>query len=194
MRLSFVVTPAVLAVVLGGGAHAEEPCNTVTIEPVSLAMMRTLSAQYERHVLPQLGIAGLVGVGSSTNVSIGDRIHNYSVGPSFDKLEDVRYGRVHIGVQGNYYAERFRGLHAGAEVVYVHFGWASPDAESINAISASAYGGWKWLWNNGITIVVQAGLGVVETDADVMTGWHVDRDGTLGPVHLAANASFGYSF
>jgi hypothetical protein len=186
----------VVLAVLGAGAvaHAEDPCNTVTVEPISVVTMRTLSAQYERHVLPQLGIAGLVGAGLSTNVSIGDRIHNYSVGPSVDNLEDIRYGRIHVGVQANYYAERFRGLHAGGEVVYLHFGWASPDAETINALSASAYGGWKWLWANGLTIVVQAGLGAVLTDADAMKGWHVDRDGTLGPVHLAANASVGWSF
>jgi hypothetical protein len=185
----------VVVAVLGAGAvaHADEPCNTVTVEPASL-LMTTLSAQYERHVIAHVGVGALAGVGSSTDVSIGDRIHTYSTGSSADNLEDIRYRRVHVGLQANYYAERFRGLHAGAEVVYLHFGWASPDAENINAISASAYGGWKWLWNNGLTIVVQAGLGFVETDADAMTGWRIDRDGTLGPVHLAANASFGWSF
>lgn len=181
-----------------GTAHAQEPCNTATIEPVSMVMMTTLSVQYERHVVPRpgthLGIAGLAGAGVSTNVSIGDRIHNYSVGSSVDNLEDVRYGRFHVGVQGNYYADEFKGAHVGVEVSYVHFGWAKPDAESINALTASAYGGWKWLWNNGLTIVVQAGLSVVETDADAMTGWRIDRDGTLGPVHLAANGSIGWSF
>jgi hypothetical protein len=180
---------------LGAAQVAEaEPCNTVTVEPASMFMMTTLSAQFEHHVIPHLGVAGLAGVGSSTKVSIGDRVHNYSVGPSADNLEDIRYRRVHIGLQANVYPEGFRGLHAGAELVYLHFGWASPDAENIHALSASAYGGWKWLWNNGLTIVVQAGLGVVETDADAMKGWRIDRDGTLGPVHLGMNVSVGWSF
>jgi hypothetical protein len=38
------------------------------------------------------------------------------------------------------------------------------------------------------------GVVVVETDADAMKGWRIDRDGTLGPVHLAMNASVGWSF
>jgi hypothetical protein len=194
MKQSLVCLGSLGLLALHARVAAAEPCNTVTVEPASMFMMTTLSAQYERHVLLQLGVAGLAGIGSSTNVSIGDRVHNYSVGPSVDSLEDIRYRRLHVGVQGNYYAERFRGLHAGVELVYVHFGWASPDAENIHAISASGYGGWKWLWANGLTIVAQAGLGFVETDADPMTGWRLDREGTLGPVHLAANASIGWSF
>jgi len=188
-------TATVLVVAgLHGIAHAQEPCNTATIEPVSMLMMTTLSVQYERHVLPPLGVAVLGGFGVTRNVAIGDRIHNYSVGSSVDNLDEIRYGRVHVGIQANYYAENFKGAHFGAELSYVHHGWANPEAESINAITGSAYGGWKWLWNSGLTVVVQAGLSVVETDADAMTGWRIDQDGTLGPVHLAANASIGWSF
>jgi hypothetical protein len=179
---------------LHGIAHAQPPCNTATVEPASMLMMTTLSVQYERHVIPRLGIAALGGLGVTTNIAIGDRIHNYSVGSSVDDLSEIRYGRVHVGVQGNYYAEDFKGAHVGVELTYVHHGWANPDAESIHAFTGSAYGGWKWLWNSGLTVVVQAGLSVVETDADAMTGWRIDQDGTLGPIHLAANGSIGWSF
>jgi hypothetical protein len=176
------------------GVADHPPCNTVTFEPVSALMLRTLSVELEREVAPRVGIAVLVGLGSTENVAIGDQVHNYSTGSSIDTLEDVRFERVHFGMQASYYSNRFAGAHVSAELVYVRYGWADPDFESIDVVSGSAYGGYKWVWRPGLTVVLQAGLGFVETNADPMTGWRLDRDGTLGPLHLAANASVGWSF
>ncbi len=176
-----------------GVAH-QPPCNTVTFEPLSAVMITTFSAQFEREVAPGIGVTALAGVGSTTDVAIGDRIHNYSTGSSVDTLQEVRFKRVHIGVGATYYAESFRGAHLAGELVYLHHGWSEPALENIDALSASAYGGYKWVWGPGLTAVLQAGLGLVGTNADPMTGWHLDRDGTLGPVHLAANASVGWTF
>jgi hypothetical protein len=176
------------------GVADHPPCNTVTIEPVSLVMLTTLSAQFEREVRPRFGVAALAGIGATDNVAIGDRVHNYSIGSSAETLETVRFTRIHVGGQASYYSEQFHGALIAAEVVYLHHGWAEPSFEDIDAVSGSLYGGWKWRWSSGLTAVLQAGLGLVETNADPMTGWHLDRDGTLGPVHLAANASVGWSF
>jgi hypothetical protein len=184
------------SLLLASTAHADDHprCNTISLEPLSLFYTRTVSIDAEREVAPRIGVALLAGVGRSTNVAIGDQIHVFSRGSSGDNLEDVRYTRLHAGVQGNYYSARFRGWHLGGELVYLHYGWATLDGENIHAITASAYVGWKWLWSSGVTAAVQGGLGFAGTDAGEMTGWHLDRGGTLGPVHLAASASVGYSF
>lgn len=176
-----------------GVAH-QPPCNAVTFEPLSAVMITTFSAQYEREVMPRIGVTALAGVGSTSDVAIGDRIHHYSTGSSVDTLQEVHFKRVHLGVGATYYAEQFRGAHLAAEIVYLHYGWSEPALENIDAVSGSAYGGYKWVFGPGLTAVVQGGVTVVATNADPMTGWHLDRDGTLGPVHLAANASVGWSF
>jgi hypothetical protein len=176
-----------------GVAHLP-PCNTVTFEPLSAVMLTTVSAQFEREVMPRVGLSALAGIGSTTDVAIGDRIHHYSTGSSEDTLEDVHFKRVHIGVGASYYSDQFRGAHLAGELVYLHHGWSQPELENIDTVSASAYGGYKWVWAPGLTVVVQGGLGLVGTNAGLMTGWHLDRDGTLGPVHLAANASVGWTF
>jgi hypothetical protein len=185
-----------LVAVLATTAHADEPCTSITIEPISLLVTTTASLGVERKVTPQIGVAVLAGGGRSTSVAIGDHVHTYSVGQTMDSARDIRFGRIHLGGQASYYAEQFRGGHATVEAVYVHYGWANPNRDSIDTVSGSVYAGWKWLLQHDITIVVQAGIGLVMTHGEDETesGLVMDRDGTLGPIHLAANGAVGWSF
>ncbi len=190
------IVVAVATVAVPGVALADEPRTTLTIEPISLLVTTTVSAQVEREVGPQVGVAVLVGGGRSTRVAIGDRVHTYSVGTTMDSARDIRFSRVHLGAQTSYYAERFRGGHATVEMVYVRYGWATPQRDNIDVVSGNFYAGWKWLLQYDVTFVLQAGLGVVVThgEDDVASGIVMNRDGTLGPIHLAANGAVGWSF
>lgn len=200
-----MVRSVVLVALLGTAAHAQDDapaaatgvphCTSITIEPLS-AMISTLSVGVERRIKPQVGLTGLAGVGLTSRVSIGDRVHRYAVGPSTEALEDVRYARLHVGAQASWYARQFDGTHVSVEVVYVHHGWAEPQRQSIDSVSASAYAGYKWIHRSGFTLAIQAGLGLVLThgEDERSDGVILDREGTLGPVHLAANGNVGWTF
>jgi hypothetical protein len=184
-----------VAAMLAGDARSE-PRHSITVEPVSLLMTTTFGVQLEREIVPRVGVALLAGGGRSTRVAIGDRIHTYAIGTSEENAEDISYGRIHLGAAGSYYAERFRGGHVTGELVYVHYGWARPDRADIDVLSGSAYAGWKWLIDHDITFVLQAGIGLVMTHGEdpMEDGFRFERDGTLGPIHLAANGLVGWSF
>lgn len=175
---------------------ADVPTVSLTIEPLSFAYATTASVGAELRARPRVGVALLVGGGRSNKVAIGDRIHRYSVGMTDDTALDIRFTRLHVGGQATYYAEAFSGGHATGEVVYVRHGGASPPRDSIHAVSASVYGGWKWLFDYNLTVVLQAGIGIVITRGEepMIAGLTFDREGTLGPIHLAANAAVGWSF
>lgn len=201
-----MVRSLALVALLATAAHAQDEagapaasamprCTSITLEPLS-ATIRTLSIAVERRIASQVGVAGLVGAGLTTRVSIGDRVHRYSVGPSFDELQDVRFGRLHVGAQASWYAREFDGMHVSGEVVYVRHGWAEPQRQAIDSLSTSAYAGYKWIHRSGLTLAIQAGLGLVVTSGEdeMEDGSILDREGTLGPVHLAANGNVGWTF
>lgn len=200
-----MVRSVVLVALLGTAAHAQDEapaatagaprCTSITIEPLS-AMITTLSVGVERRIASQVGVTGLVGVGLTSRVSIGDRVHRYSVGPSAEALEDVRYGRVHLGALASWYARELDGMHVSLELVYVHHGWAEPQRQSIDSFSTNGYVGYKWIHPSGFTLAIQAGLGLVLThgEDEMSDGVILDREGTLGPVHLAANGNVGWTF
>ena len=164
------------------------------LEPLQL-LFGTLAFDVERQVAPHVGVALLTGLGYSSRVEIGDRVHQLSYGAKPDQLEAVDWVRVHAGVQSSFYIEEpFRGPHVGVEVTYKHF-WATSETGmypgSFSVLTGSAYGGWKWLFASGVTVTLQLGISAV--GSSYSGNWDLDSEGTLNTVHLFGNLAGGWS-
>jgi hypothetical protein len=185
------LTPAVVRDV------APKPVTTsFLIEPLTLAMT-TLGVQVEHAITdhPTLAIAGQVGFGVTSKVTMGDRVHTYYHGDTFADLHELSFVRIHAGTQLNLYFERpFRGPHVGVEASYKHFAPTDGDGGNVAVVTGSAYGGWKWITGGGMTFVLQFGASIVGTRQDSeMTGWQRDDEGTLKAAHLFGNFAVGWS-
>ena len=175
-------------------AAAPERQTAVMLEPLQL-LFGTLAFDVERQVAPHVGVALLTGIGYSSRVEIGDRVHQVSYGMAPDMLETVDWVRVHAGVQSSFYLqEPFRGPHLGVEVTYKHF-WATSETGTIpgsfSVLTGSVYGGWKWLFEPGVTVTLQLGISAV--GSSYAGNWDLDSEGTLNTVHLFGNLAAGWS-
>jgi len=171
------------------------PRTSVSFEPVAL-LLTTISVDVERQIVPHLGIALVAETGHTSRVLIGDRVNTYFTGDSFADLETVTFTMFRVGGQLNYYVlQSFRGLQCGFELAYRHFGLASPDRESIQVIEASPYVGWKWVGTSGLTGQLQVGASAIYVkDRELTSAWSMDRNGSLGDLHVFGSLSFGVSF
>ncbi len=126
----------------------------------------------EANVAPQVGVAGILGVGrvSQDNPPLTATV-------------------VEGGLQGMYYFFRpFSGLHAGVEAIYLHLGNVDIDSSATAAwLAAGPFLGWKFLTKIGFTAVIQAGAEFALVHADANGGTAKRR-----AVYPLLNLNFGY--
>jgi hypothetical protein len=162
MKLSLVVLAMVVALV--GNARAQQPPTeapppapvddpqkvSISWSPVHL-VLPVVEIEGEFSPAPHIGVGVILGAGRVSNAD-----------------DTVTATAIEGGAQFNYYfMHKFSGLHAGAEVVYLHAGDVEQDATLSGAgISAGPYAGYKVLTSFGFTFVAQLGVQVVYISAE----------------------------
>lgn len=135
---------------------APEPGKRVaiTVSPIHLAMpIAELTVEFRPAA--HIGVAVIGGYGRVSSAE-----------GSTPMITATAY---EAGAQFNYYFLRdFAGLHAGAEVLYLHLGEVEQDLSVTAAgLVAGPYVGWKYMASVGFTFVAQLGVqaGLIRADS-----------------------------
>ena len=173
MKLASAVVFMVV-LVLGSTARAEDTQRvTVSWSPVHL-VLPVVELEGEFSPAPHMGVGVILGAGQVSN-----------------ETETITATAYEAGVQFNYYfMDNFSGLHAGAEVVYVHVGDVEQNATATGlGLSAGPYAGYKLLTNIGFTFIAQLGGQIVHISAEDSTT--MKSENKFG---VLLNLNIGWSF
>ncbi len=79
------------------------------------------------------------------------------IGKVIDPDGNDHDGGLEVGVQGSYYIlQPFRGLHAGAELLYVHVSDDTFNSSLTGGkLGLGGFAGWKWIHRSGFTFIGQ---------------------------------------
>lgn len=165
---------------------AQERNISLTISPLHL-LSPIFEAQVEFMPTESFGISGIFGKGTM-DIEI-DNIYGA------DETETV--SAFEAGLQGRYYFSPYKGLHVGAELMYIDVGVEEDQNISGQAegVAVGPLAGWKGVWGNGFTMVAQAGLQFVMAKAEASnedTG-ESESGSAQGRIFLL-NFDLGYSF
>lgn len=171
MKLLLVVG---LLCVLSMPARAEgDQQVTVTWSPIHLVLpVVELTGEY--NVAPHMGAGVILGAGRVTNDD-----------------ETVTATAIEAGAQFNYYfLDRFSGLHAGLEGIYLHLGDVEQDTTASGAgFAVGPYAGYKVMTSIGFTFVAQLGISYLAISAKTST--QTSSDSKFSPL---LNLNIGWSF
>ena len=171
MKLVLVVG---LLCVLSAPVRAERDEQvTVTWSPIHL-VLPLVELEGEYNVAPHMGVGAIIGAG---RVSSED--------------DTVTATAIEAGAQLNYYfLDRFSGLHAGLEGIYLHLGDVEQDTTASGAgFAVGPYAGYKLMTSVGITFVAQLGVSYLAFNAKTST--QSSSDSKISPL---LNLNVGWSF
>jgi hypothetical protein len=162
-----------IVIVATSGTAAAEPTASVTWSPVHL-VLPVVEVEGEYNVAPHMGVGVIGGAGRVSNED-----------------ESITATAYEIGGQYNYYFMRpFSGLHAGAELLYLHVGDVAQDMTLTGAgLSAGPYAGYKLQTDIGFAFVAQLGVGFMLITAENASAMTSDRK-----VYPLVNLNVGWSF
>jgi hypothetical protein len=171
---------------------------SVTWEPTPI-LKRTVYVGFDVSPIPHLAVGFTGGIGRTYHVQVGSKYHwYYSDGTDAWRL--LSFTEKQIGAHAAYYVrDVMKGLHVGADVTYQHFGDPTEGDRvtvqwiSVEGLSVAAFGGFRTVTREGLTLEFQAGPMVTAIQTDnkmkINTDWHLD-----GTVHLHARFAGGWSF
>jgi hypothetical protein len=146
---------------------------TVTMSPIHL-VFPIVEAMVEFQPAPHFGVAVLGALGRVT-----------------DKNTDLSGTAMEIGGQVVYYPmHRFRGLHVGAEVLYVNISDIDLDSSATGeGLAVGPLVGYKVLTRSGFTFLAQGGAQVAVIRAETTNQMASERK-----VFPLVNLNLGWSF
>lgn len=146
---------------------------SVTWSPIHLVLpVVELTGEY--NVAPHMGAGAILGAGRVTNDD-----------------ETVTATAIEVGAQFNYYfLDRFSGLHAGVEGIYLHLSDVEQDLTASGAgFAVGPYAGYKLMTSIGFTFVAQLGVSYLAINAKTST--QTSSDSKVSPL---LNLNVGWSF
>lgn len=146
---------------------------TVSISPLHL-FSPLLELMGELRINDHVSAAAIAGVGRVNDAN------GSAHGSAFE-----------IGGQGTYYVfQPFRGLHVGAEVLYVYVGDVNVDSTLTGTgLALGAFVGWKYIHRSGFSFVGQGGIDFAVVEASSSTT--MESESKVFPL---LNLNVGYSF
>lgn len=165
---------------------AQDRNISLTFSPIHL-IFPVFEAQVEFMPTESFGISGIFGKGTM----------DYEVNNPYGEDEIETFSVLEAGMQARYYFSPYKGWHMGAELMYIDVGVDADQNISGQAdgVAVGPLGGWKGVWGNGFTMVVQAGMQFVMVKAeatDEETGESASDSGNTRAFLL--NFDIGYSF
>lgn len=174
MKLLFIGVVVVGLVCLSTPARAESTQQiSITWSPIHL-VLPVVELEGEYNAAPHIGAGLIAGAGRVTNDD-----------------ETVTATAIEVGAQANYYfLDRFSGLHAGVEGIYLHLGDVQQDTTVSGAgLSIGPYAGYKLMTSIGFTFVAQLGVSYLAVSAKSST--QTKSDSKISPL---LNLNVGWSF
>jgi hypothetical protein len=160
-------TPAVAAVAEPG------PQFSLTWSPVHL-VLPVVELEGEYNAAPHMGVGLILGAGRVS-----------------DEMNTITATAYEVGGQFNYYImDRFDGLHAGAELLYITAGDVAQDSSiTATGLSAAGYVGYKLMTSFGFTFVAQGGVAYYVVQAESSSAMAEEKN-----VYPLINLNLGWSF
>jgi hypothetical protein len=172
-----VMASLTLTMLSSRAAHADDTSGarkvTVTWSPIHL-VLPVVEVAAELSVAPNIGVGVIAGVGRVS-----------------DSTNTITATAFEAGGQFNYYFMRsFSGLHAGAELLYLHLGDVEQDTTATaSGLSLGPYVGYKVLTSIGFTFVAQGGVAFAAYSASSSTQSQSERK-----IFPLLNLNVGWSF